>query len=778
MRNYLFDQYQQYRYCRIISQFLVGALFLVGILFFYFSNGYAQLGHHQKFSPYLEHLLKHFEVRSLAKSLPKNFAFEIHAPQAISLSVFIEKEKNSGVSYWLESIGAHVNTDVGKICTATVPLEILPAVASDDRISYIDIANYAWPVLDTSISIVGTDAVQRGDPPLPHPYDGENVIIGVIDSGIDVSHPDFLNPDGTTRILYLWDQTTPGAPPSGFSYGTEWNQEEINADICTEKDGPAHYGHGTHVAAIVASNGVALNLYKGMAPQADLIVVKTDFSFTHIVDGVSYVFSRADELDKAAVVNLSLSGQQGPHDDTSLTEQALNELVKAGRIVVAAASNEGNKPIHVAHTLADEEIATEFVAKNNEDEFVYLDIWYPPPGNLEVAIAGLNKNSDLLTPTSWVTPGQQLWNYKFTRNDTTYGIISIDARETANPLNGDRHVFIEINNDNQQYDFSSAVITWVLKLRGSGSFDAWICNNNGQFGTFTGTLAGLNFIGGDTEKTVGIPGTASRVVTVGSFTSKNCWTDYNGQTWCLKGPPTIGDISGFSSRGPTRDGRLKPELTAPGEVIAAAMSKDANLETTIPHRVLQGEMHVVFQGTSMATPHVTGAVALLLEHNPQLTPEEVKHLLTITAQTDTHTTALPNNTWGYGKLDAFAALSRLITEVPDEIPLPQPQDFVLEQNYPNPFFLSTSRYNDEYNKGTTIEFVLRGKAVFQPVTLQIVNTLGQVVRKMVKTSLPPGRHYYYWDGRDENDVCVAAGLYFYRLRVGEIVRTRKLLVMP
>jgi hypothetical protein len=129
----------------------------------------------------------------------------------------------------------------------------------------------------------------------------------------------------------------------------------------------------------------------------------------------------------------------------------------------------------------------------------------------------------------------------------------------------------------------------------------------------------------------------------------------DGHTWCFNPIPTAGTIADFSCQGPRRDGVLKPELTAPGFGVAAAKSANAVFEDSY---VTPDGAHVVQPGTSFSTPHVTGAVALLLMQSRWATagPSAIRDRLEQTARTDGFTGPTPNPTWGYGKLDVSAAM--------------------------------------------------------------------------------------------------------------------------
>ena len=176
-----------------------------------------------------------------------------------------------------------------------------------------------------------------------------------MDTGVDYLNPDFQNPDGTTRLVSIWDQTGTGTHPSGFTYGAEWLPADINALIPSEVDSQ---GHGSHVLGIAAGNGSATGngqpayTYVGMAPQADLCMVKTTFQTGAIVDGVHYIFQKAASLGKQAVVNLSLGTQEGPHDGTLDMDVMLNALTGPGKIIVASAGNAGEDNLHGQLTLS------------------------------------------------------------------------------------------------------------------------------------------------------------------------------------------------------------------------------------------------------------------------------------------------------------------------------------------------------------------------------------------------------------------------------------------
>ncbi|HHE47470.1 MAG TPA: hypothetical protein ENL11_00745, partial [Candidatus Acetothermia bacterium] len=214
--------------------------------------------------------------------------------------------------------------------TGTVKLEELLSLSDQPEVVYLEAARRLSPSLDVSVPEVGAPSVWAG----ASGTRGGGTLIGIVDSGIDPLHPDFrVDRDGDgfeegSRILFLWDQTLPAdgsALPYHFNYGRVYTQPELEAQIAARyTESTDTMGHGTHVAGIAAGDGSSSTAgYVGVAPEANLIVVKTTFYDTSVIDGIAFVFNRAKELRLPCVVNLSLGGHAGPHDGTSLFEQAI-----------------------------------------------------------------------------------------------------------------------------------------------------------------------------------------------------------------------------------------------------------------------------------------------------------------------------------------------------------------------------------------------------------------------------------------------------------------------
>lgn len=517
--------------------------------------------------------------------------------------------------------GARVHQRTGRVRTAQVALDHLEELVDHSGVSRVAAARLLRP-LDLAAARVKLPAYRAAD---PQNRTGKGVLVGVVDTGLDTSHHAFAG-----RVLSLWDQTMSGSGWGTTKYGNVLTGAAMAASNDTD-------GHGTHVAGIAAG---AHTTYGGVAPEANLIIVKTNFQTTGIADGVRYVFDQASQLGRAAVVNLSLGGHWDAHDGTDDLSVALDALSGAGRIVVAAAGNEGGDPIHAAVTVpanGQVEIAFQTVPSSSPgaSPWVALNGWYPAGGGLEVS---LRTSAGDVTPFQAVaTTGSPVTNHQF----TTARLRVITPPATATP-NGDHQFLVEI------YPglFNTRVQggTWRLRLRNPGvtavEVDVWSIVPGGAE-----SAAWLAPAQSD-ERKVGSPGCAASVVTVASHTTRNQWVDSGGSSRAVG--LALDDISEFSSPGPLRTGAAKPDLAAPGAMIISCRSAQASprLSNVI------GPGLMVEAGTSMACPFVAGLVALLLQQKANLTPAQVKNKLKAASAVPGQAAGAFDPKWGHGLIDA------------------------------------------------------------------------------------------------------------------------------
>lgn len=504
--------------------------------------------------------------------------------------------------------------------------------------------------LDSSLVETLTAAThdRSGTPPVYAGLTGARVVVGLVDSGIDLAHGDFRDGSNHTRIAFLWDQTSSGTPPPGYTYGREWTAAQIDAGIAMESD---PQGHGTHTAGIAAGDGSATGhgepafRYVGVAPGAILIVVKTDLFSDKIADGINYVFGRAEQMGYPAVVNLSLGNQFGPHDGTDDFDVTTNLLSGPGHVIVAAAGNDRGLGLHAEAVVAPADSSTiTFVVPpysaqpfNNNDEVV-LDGWYD--GGAALAVRVITPNGFVVGP---VAPGATA------ASNTEDGRVEID-NATWSPVNGDENVSIQLIDALALKPPRAGKWTiWVEHLpldagKAPAELDLWAWYNS---------MADVHFVRHvQEEEIVTSPATADSVIAVGAYITKTRWPSIDGHTYRYDPEPARGSITDFSSPGPRRDGAQKPDVAAPGMGIVSALSPAAPQDSV---GITPDGEHVLMQGTSMASPHVAGLVALMYQAWGTMSAAEIKQRLIAAARSDGFTGAVPNATWGFGKINSLAS---------------------------------------------------------------------------------------------------------------------------
>jgi len=589
--------------------------------------------------------------RALAENRLPNEAFAsegvIESTTGGSHELLVIVRFTGGAVAPLEATGLNIITRLDDMVTGQIAATSLESLAALDSVIRIE-GDYPYePLLDVSVSEVNADNVNSapgvGTP--PQVYNGSGVILGIIDSGIDFQHPAFLRPDGTSRILAIWDQdlnvTGTETTPQSHNFGVEYNRTAINSALGSANPGTSvrHQcsgtGHGNHVASIAGGSSPH---FPGIATGADFIIVKPKgLSSLTTIPAMDYIYNMADTLDRPCVINQSQGINAGPHDGSMEIERYIDKLLgRPGRSYIVAAGNFATDNIHWGQSLASSASVTmtftveAVTSVANRPRFGKVEVWYPQNGQLSVSVT--NPGGVLKGPHTQPTSGNANHPESFSSG------TSLDIGLISNiPFNRKNQMLLNFQN------FSAAGIdpgNWTITLTNTGTtpveFHSWIERNNGSM-HFQGFPNSAPYTGST-------PGTAREVISVGSYVTK----------------PSSGSgvISPFSSQGPTVDGRIKPDISAPGQLIKAARSQhttDPRLGPETP-----GGQYVTMQGTSMAAPHVAGAVACLFERRPTLTQEQIRRGLATTARSDSHTGTgnnVPNNIFGAGKLDTQALLN-------------------------------------------------------------------------------------------------------------------------
>jgi subtilisin family serine protease len=466
--------------------------------------------------------------------------------------------------------------------------------------------------------------------------DGTGVLIGIVDSGFDLSHPMFRDASGNLRVEGLLWQRGNQAP-------RQFNTAQLDAGWNNGTNpGADENGHGTHVASI--AGGSRFGGMEGVAPGSRFLLVKTDFVNTD--KAVRWIYDRAG--NQPCVINMSLGHHWGAHDGTDVEERYHAQLAasNAGKVICISAGNEREDALHMGGRFSP----------GQEEVFPFSVFRAETPGGRpQAALTLWHDENDVFTIT----------------------LVTQDGTEVAAPAIGQMDEYqapvVTIQLGRQRYAWSKLVQTevtldfianahpvqdlqgWKIKVRcetaAVGRLDVWFANSGmGQF---------LSHSMLEQARTIGLSATGEGCIAVASHVSNNVWTSDAGPQ--SRPGAVLGRSSNFSSLGPTRDGRWKPEISAPGEIVTAALATGSELAGNGFQSYHQAANRLLsIQGTSMSSPMIAGVVALMLQKKPTLTTAQVRDLLRSTARRDAHTGLGDwHPAYGYGKVRVAGVLAAI-----------------------------------------------------------------------------------------------------------------------
>ena len=558
------------------------------------------------------------------------------------------------------------------------------------------------------------------------PLIGQGVVVGIIDGGFDYTHPTFYDTTySKLRIARAWIQDLPGTPPLGFNYGSEF--KDTVSLLQKKYDHDDRGSHGTSVSSVAAGSGIGspnIKLDRGIAYESELVLVSTpqtykdwrEMNMTTIIDGINYIFSYAQSVNKPAVINISMGSLLGARDGGSLFAQSCDKLVGPGKILVFCAMNEGNTKKHIGKSFTSSDTVLHTLVPidvyNNGDRRNYIDAWGDSLQSFCLQFGmyanGIVKNKSIVYCMENST---QKFFVIGSDNDTCY--ITLSTKELE--YNMKPHATIDI--------FSKSNDTLTISVFAKNTnvhmwqeyFDESWANS---FGSFLGNDTWATE--GDDNYTIGEMGCTKSAITVGASVSGVFWKDLENNFYLNY--QKHGMLATYSSKGPTLDQRLKPDITAPGGILfCASNSYDTMLDPFfLVSQYISPKNGRVYsyeatEGTSFASPMVAGIIALMLQINPNLEPEQIKTIIQKTAIKDGFTTLTPVPTkWGSGKINAYAALKETIS-LAGGITLSNNEDAI--SIFPNP------------SKGNlTLSYDSQSSGYF---CVEVSDTLGHIVQAKI-----------------------------------------------
>lgn len=550
----------------------------------------------------------------------------------------------------------------GNIHIAEIPLNELNRLSADPRVARIEARPYGEILLDTLSHIIQADKAREGMN-LPQAFTGRGVVLGSMDIGYDLTHPTFFTRDTLAyRIKCFWDMLSTDTIGSPFPVGRDYRTQEELLALGHSRDG-MEQTHGTHTLGIAAGSGYD-SPFQGVAPETDLCMVANAVSnnanlidsalydrFTFATDalGFKYLFDYARSVQKPCVVTFSEGSSQDFLGYDQLYYEMLDSLVGPGRILVAAAGNQGHVKSWFCKEPGEGSVGsfivgskTAYCTLKSSADFTLRLVSYGSSTNDTLLIRG----SDVIRATDSllkaVLPGVDSLDVLAYRSCYDPHDICYDLTFYRGLSFGfDYQLSLEILDNTNTVEFWKGTVVLSTSSKNSR------------------LNAGLN------THNIHSPSSAPRVISVGATTWREGITNSKGE-WKHYWAGHDGTRVEYSSMGPTMDGRIKPDVMAPGNNIISSYSsffREANptssdFDWELATSTFRGRVYswTSNSGTSSSCPAVAGAIALWLQAKPDLTPEEVLGVIRRTSRQPDPSLTYPNNVYGYGEIDVYRGL--------------------------------------------------------------------------------------------------------------------------
>lgn len=611
----------------------------------------------------------------------------------------------------MKSNGCEVIETFGDILIAKMPIKNIIGIASDKRIKKIEAK------IGNSINNAETKQILNATPVyqgqnLPQAFTGLGVIMGVQDIGFDLINPNFYSTDMTNyRIKVLWDMVTVDTLGSRMPVGNEYTNKTSLLNHAHSYDGLIA-NHGSHTLGTAAGSGYGTN-YGGIAYDSDICLVsnatsedidlipeENRYKYTSATDalGFKYIFDYATSVGKPCVISFSEGSHQDLYGDDLLYYDVLKQLVGPGRIIVASAGNNNQVPSYFQKQPGVDKAGTFMEIWGNQFYFMSQS---DKPFTTRMIVYG--SESDTLSISSeWLC--QQTDSLAF---DT----INVD---------GNDYYFI-YGAYKSAYDPNKLVVEYVVTgpehigMSSVCPFSVEFIGNEAEIevykvkGNFVSRTINPELNDGERTHDINSPSSSPDVISVGATAYSTGYTNMSGKQITYN-YGTNGTKASFSSVGPTIDGRLKPDVVAPGTNIISSTNsfffennpESLQVSDIVSNYVYNGRTYYwkADTGTSMSSPAVGGAIALWLQAKPDLTRDEI---INVFANTCTHpdpSLTYPNSLYGYGQIDIYKGLLYILgIDGIEDISKQQPENVKFEVHSNKTF---TVRFDNQLTSNAKI----------------------------------------------------------------------------
>ena len=588
---------------------------------------------------------------------------------------------------------------------AFLPVDSLGALDQSASIVRMEANELSNVLNDNSKEILGVNKVWNGIE-LPQAFRGNGVLAGVMDIGFDFTHPSFRNEDGSSRVIWFWDPLAENDNPKelGRTYTTP---DEVLA--AEHSYNATQDNHGSHVLGSIAGRGIDGN-FAGMAPEADIIggyvplgdipqdfysrlndylmktflpetnglpmgIVNVEISSVIELAMLYKIFKKADELNKPCVVNWSFGAPSSFSADFTAYETVLNSMLGPGRIVVASAGNDGgmmkyvkkeaDKPMEQpVYYKSDTRTYYMFIRTKMDNPFFKMDMVFEDLADtIHIdTYDAIIKNAFNQDYEASVDIPRSEWEDEFEDVEEYPFSVAVKTTNFAEGYAGfNLTVHPSVKYSHSENMVGKIIVNSPVELEFLGSKDA-----KGGYTRFSNE--NIENSRGCNIKTINLPGSLERIVTVGAMHQCTSFTNIFGEdaTYIALGSEK-GHLSSFSSCGPTIDNRIKPDVVAPGHNVLSVYNSfyepgpAENVEKKMAYKANAfGKDYAIWtmSGTSMSSPVTTGVIALWLQANPNLTPEDIKGVIERTShQPEPEFSGTDKNVYyGWGEIDAYAGL--------------------------------------------------------------------------------------------------------------------------